>query len=148
MNVDMNVDLELIGRGLGTRLNTLGAVLDRFDSFVFRPGQAEPDSGAPAGEQADQVACALVLRALRAAFDPSGWAVLTVVANDDATTAQIASALSTPRMVAWEQVNDLVAVGLVGRELERDLVRITDAGRGLVKLVRRLARAAAEAVTP
>lgn len=144
----MSVDLELIGTGLGARLRALAAALDRLDSFAFRPERAEPDPGALTGEEADGVALALVLRALRIAFDPSGWRILTLVADGDATTAQIATALAAPRMVAWEQVNDLLQVGLVSRELDGDRVGITEAGSGLVDVVGRLADAAAGAVMP
>jgi hypothetical protein len=136
----MDVDLELIGKALGARRAALAAALERLDSFAFQPA-GDLRTGAAVDEH-DEVTRALVLRALRAAFDPNGWRVLTLLADSDSTTMQIATALGTPRIVAWEQVNDLVQAGLAGRELDGDRVAITDAGRGLAALVGRLTEAA------
>ena len=142
----MSVDLELVGKGLGGRLAALYTALERYDRFAFRPDeQAAPPDG-PGGQDADEAGLALVLRAVRAASAPQGWQVLSRLAAGDATTEEVAAVLATPRVVAWEQVNDLVQVGLVGRELDGDRLGLTEAGMGVVELIRGLAAAAARAV--
>lgn len=142
----MSVDPELVGKGLGARLAALATALERYDAFAFRPGEHSAPPGGPGDQDADEAALALVLRAVRAASDPQGWQVLDLLARGDATTAQVAAVLATPRVVAWEQVNDLVQVGLVGRELDGDRLGLTEAGMGVVELIRELAVAAARAV--
>lgn len=142
----MTVDLALVGKGLGLRLRELAAALERYDGFAFRPGQGEVVADALDDEQAKAAALTLVLRALRAGCDAVGWRVLSRVAEGDTTTSEIAELLSCPRIVAWEQVNELLQVGLVGRDLDGDRIGITEAGRGVVDVVSQLADAASEAV--
>lgn len=142
----MTFDPAQVGRGLGLRLRDLAAALERYDGFAFRPATEEPAGGAGDAD-VDRAATALVLRALRVTSDPDGWRILSRLAGGDATTAEVAAMLSCPRMVAWEQVNDLLQAGLVARDLDGDRLGLTEAGRGVVDLVRGLAEAAAEVVT-
>ncbi len=149
------VDLAGIGRGLATRLRDLRATLARYDGFVIGPGQPGPgqrEQGQTAAEQVpaqpdgeDGLGAArwLVLAALRAMADPHGWELLTRLRGADAGTRQLADALARPRVVVWDQVNDLVQAGLLARSHDLDVVGLTRAGQGLVDLVERLA---AEAV--
>ncbi|TNC25822.1 helix-turn-helix domain-containing protein [Amycolatopsis alkalitolerans] len=139
-------DPELTGKGLGVRLAALRTALERYDGFAFRPGQAE--STAPDDSAVADAALAFVVRALRTACDPVGWRILARLAAETTTTAELAAELSSPRIVAWEQVNDLVQVGLVSRELDGDQVRLTEAGHGIVELVELMAWAAAGVVAP
>ncbi|EHR50193.1 hypothetical protein SacmaDRAFT_1934 [Saccharomonospora marina XMU15] len=140
-------DPELIGKSIGDRLNTLRAALRRHDSFAFRPGE---EVAAPGGldDAAAEATVALVLRALRAACDPAGWRVLERLTDGAVTTAELADLLRCARIVAWEEVNDLVQAGLVSRELDGDLVRLTETGRGIVSLVHLMAASATKVVTP
>lgn len=145
-------DLPAVGAAIGARLRQLDAALDRHDAFVFGPGQAaqaratghEPGHD-PGHDQADArlaAATALVLRALRCVGDPAGWQLITRLADAGSTTGELADLLRSPRLVAWEQVNDLVQAGLAVRALDGDGVAATPAGRGLAGLVRMLAAAA------
>lgn len=137
---------ELVGKSIGDRLGALRAALRRHDSFAFRPGGERSDPGALDDAAAADAAVGLVLRALRAACDPAGWRVLERLADRAATTTEVAQLLSCARIVAWEEVNDLVQAGLVSHELDGDLVRLTEAGQGIVSLVRLMSRSAAGTV--
>ncbi|NIJ13004.1 hypothetical protein FHU38_003348 [Saccharomonospora amisosensis] len=139
-------DPELIGKSIGDRLNTLRAALRRHDSFAFRPGGEGSAPGAVDEATAADATVALVLRTLRAACDPAGWRVLERLTDGAVTTAELADLLSCARIVAWEVVNDLVQAGLVSRELDGDLVRLTETGHGIVSLVHLMASSAAGAV--
>jgi hypothetical protein len=142
----MAVNLELIGADIGTRLHTLAVTVRRYDGFVFRAEETEPAAGEPADDDVPTAAAALVRRALRVACDPEGWRVLVRLRDGETTTVQLAMTLACPRIVAWEQVNELMQAGLVGRDLDGDRVLITAAGRGVLELVEGIAAAAAEAV--
>jgi hypothetical protein len=143
----MVVSLETIGADIGTRLHTLAVTMRRYDGFVFRPGQSEPAASQPADDDVPVAAAALVRRALRVACDPDGWRVLVRLRDGEATTAQLATTLACPRIVAWEQVNELLQAGLVGRDFDGDRVAITASGQGILELVEVTAAAAAEAVS-
>ncbi len=125
----------------------LGAALRRYDAFVFRPGvdagpAAPPEDGQPAAARAQ------VLRALRACADASGWQILERLAGGDATSGELGTLLRCPRLIAWDQVNELVQAGLAARDLEADAVGLTAAGRGMVDLVQALTASAAAASVP
>lgn len=143
----MAVNLETVGADIGTRLHTLAVTLHRYDGFVFRPGHPEPAAEQPADDDVLEAAAALVRRALRVACDPEGWRVLVRLREGEATTAQLALTLACPRIIAWEQVNELLQAGLVSRDLDGDRVAITAAGRGILELVEVTAAAAAGAVS-
>ena len=134
--------LEVIGAGLGARLRQVHAALERQDAFVFTSRFPPPPPAPPAGDERE-AARALVLRALRAAADPRGWQVMERLASGDASTGDLAAATRCPRVVAWEQVNDLVQAGLVARAPDRDVVGLTAAGRGLAAMIEALAATAA-----
>ena len=144
--VSTAIDPELIGRGLAQRLHQLMAAFERYDSFVFRPGAS---AGATAGatvllaDEAGPAAKALVLRALRCCGDTACWQVMERLAVADATTGELAVLLGCPRLIAWEQVNELVQAGLAARDLDGDRVGLTSAGRGMAELVEALTEAAA-----
>lgn len=143
----MSVDLTLIAKSLALRLRDMRAVLERYDSFVFRPPRTEVVATGWSDDEAAQVSKAVVLRALRTATDPALWRILELLDADDATTAALAARVGCPRLVAWDQVNELLQVGLVNRDIETDRVGLTAAGAGVVEMVHALT-AAVEEVHP
>lgn len=152
MSEAVGIDLHLVGKGLGARLAGLTAAMRRYDSFAFRPepegSVASPSVNQDAQDVAQDVSRWMVQRALRAACDPTGWRVLSLVAAGDTTSAEVAEVLGCPRLVAWEQANELLQVGLVSRDLDGDRLCVTEAGRGIIEALELLACAAAEAVGP
>lgn len=152
------VDLDLVGKGLGARLAGLTAAMGRYDSFAFGSEAEGSVTALPEGQDsketpgpqdvAHEVSGWMVRRALRAACDPTGWQMLSLVAAGETTSADVAEALGCPRLVAWEQANELLQVGLVSRDLDGDRLCVTEAGRGIVEALERLAGAAAEALRP
>jgi len=133
--------LTAAGDALGARLRQLSAALARHDAFVFgHEVPSSPPATADPGDDNLTAATALVLRALRCASDATGWRVMERLAGRHLlTTTELAGALGCPRLVAWEQVNDLVQAGLAVRALDGDGVSLTPAGRGLTALVKTLA---------
>lgn len=142
----MDLDLDLVAKGLANRLTEIQAALDRYSGFAFRPGAGEPP---PPGLQEGETAAAareMVLRALAAAADPRHEAVLGVLARGDATLGELASTLDLPRLSVWERVKDLVQVGLVAHDLDGDRAGLTPAGEQVVALVDHLATSIARQV--
>jgi hypothetical protein len=129
-----------LGKALGARLAEVEAALERYGAFAFSPGQEAP----PGSGDRIEAARDLVLRALRAATDPVNAALLRRLATGDATLAVLGEAVALPRLAVWERVNELLAVGLVGRSLEADAAGLTAAGVAMVALCEEAARAAAE----
>jgi hypothetical protein len=129
-----------LGKALGARLAEVEAALERYGAFAFSPGQEAP----PGSGDRIEAARDLVLRALRAATDPVNAALLRRLATGDATLAVLGEAVALPRLAVWERVNELLAVGLVGRSLEADAAGLTAAGVAMVALCEDAARAAAE----
>lgn len=141
----MTSDLDVVGKVLAGRLQDLAAVLARHDSFVVRPeapGQHEP-SGPPDPAIAEDIARDLVLRMLATAASPGGSALLRELADQDQTTRSLAERLGRPRLTVWEQVNDLVQVGLAGHDGGEDRVGLTPAGLTMAALIEDLVAATA-----
>lgn len=161
MTARTDVDLTATGRALAGRIRSVAAAVRRLQSFVPMPGPAggpaNGAAGAPGnGPAADAVppdtppllspeACrALVARALHAASAPQADAMLQRLAGGPAASRELAALTGQPTLAVWETVSDLVQVGLVERDLERDQVRLTSAGRGVLELLDALAATAAE----
>jgi hypothetical protein len=140
------VELSVAGKHLGLRVREVAAALERLDSFVFDGRTAGADAAPAPGT--GEIAEAFVLRALRAGCEPEGWRCLDALRHEDATTASLAGRLGIPRVVAWEQVNALVQVGLVARDLAGDRIGLTPAGRVLLEIVAGLATAAGAELAP
>jgi voltage-gated potassium channel Kch len=138
----VSVDPDVVGKALAARLRDLEAAMTRFDAFAFAPGEQAPPPALPESE-AEAAARQLVLAALRAAADPSGYEVLARLRQGDATIAELAEVLGVPRLVAWDRVAGLVAAGVVSRSLEGDRAGLTPAGAAIVELVEQAAGAAA-----
>jgi hypothetical protein len=130
-----------VGKALASRLRDLEAAMTRFGAFAFTPGEEAPPPALEDGE-AEPAARELVLAALRAAADPSGYQVLARLRQGDATLSELAEVLGVPRLVAWDRVAGLVAAGVVSRSLEGDRAGLTPAGAAVVELVEEAAAAA------
>lgn len=139
--------LAVFGAGLGGRLRELTLALRRYDAFVFRPAAGGPESP-PTDEESSGAARDLVLRALAILADPDSYRMLRRLGVGDTASAELSRLAGQSRLVGWERVNDLVQVGLVGRQLDGDRVGLTAAGQAAMALVEELATHAAAAAAP
>ena len=127
---------------LALRLRDLARMLDRLDRL---------ESGTGAWLEAQQngelraAANEMTLRALRAAADPTNFAVLTFLsAHAAAPTAELEQATGLGRLALTERLNDLAQVGLAGRNIDTDQVQGTAAGAALVGLINSISEATAQ----
>lgn len=129
------------GRSLGRRVAELDRAARRLDAFA--PAATEPGSADPARDAATLEDCrAIVMRALHTASSPATGAMLRHICDQAPSSGELAQVSGRPRLATWEEVSDLVQVGLAERDLERDLVRPTPAGRAVVGLVQEISQAA------
>lgn len=140
----MSTDLAPLGASLALRLRDISAAVHRYDGFVVRPGAAAADVDPPAAVT-PELAREFVLRMLCVAASPRGADLLRELCGQELSTGQLASRLGRPRLAIWEQVNDLVQVGLVGRDSLDDRVGLTAAGSSLTGLIDDLALRVTEA---
>lgn len=139
----MNADLAPMGESLAARLRHVAAAMHRHDAFVG--GCTDPVAGLPeARTEPEPVTVELardfVLRMLGVAASPRGAELLRELSGRELSTTQLAASLDRPRLAVWEQVNDLVQVGLVGRDNLDDKVGLTAAGASVSALIDALAQ--------
>lgn len=134
----MTFDPAVLGKALGARLREVETAVERYGAFAFAPGQEAPPAASGGGEES---ARDLVLRALAVAADPTNAALLRRLAEGDASLEALGAVVTLPRLALWERLNELVAVGLVGRALERDAAGLTPAGAAVVELCEETVRA-------
>jgi len=92
-----------------------------------------------------EAATDMTLRALRAAADPTNFAILAFLsAHTSAPIAELETATGFGRLALAERVNDLVQVGLAGRNIDTDHVQGTAAGAALVGLIHNIGEATAK----
>ena len=144
----MSTDLTVVGKVLAGRLRDVEAVVERADAFVVRAEEGIRAAGPVQAAERTAAAQDLVLRMLAVLASPSGWAVLQALSDGDRGTADLSSQLGHPRLSVWEQVNDLVQVGLVAHEFGGDRVGLTPAGLVMVELVEQLVRASSPEDSP
>jgi len=135
---------------LAMRLRDIARMLDRLDRLESGTGEWLAAQGEGALREA---ATDMTLRALRAAADPTNFAILTFLsAHTSAPMAELEKSTGLGRLALNERVNDLVQVGLAGRNVDTDHVQGTAAGAALVGLVNNIGEATAkklaEAVQP
>lgn len=139
-----------LSSALALRLRDIARMLDRLDRLESGTGEWLAAQGEAALQEA---ATDMTLRALRAAADPANFAILSFLSlHTSAPMAELEKATGLGRLALNERVNDLVQVGLAGRNIDTDHVQSTAAGAALVGLVNNIGEATAkklaEAVQP
>ncbi len=127
---------------LAFRLRDIARMLDRLDRLESGTGEwlASQQNG-----ELRAAAMEMTLRALRAAADPTNFALLAFLsAHTSAPVAELEKASGLGRLALIERVNDLVQVGLAGRNIDTDQVQGTAAGAALVGLINSLSEATAK----
>jgi hypothetical protein len=127
---------------LALRLRDLARMLDRLDRLESGTGEwlASQQNG-----ELRAAAMEMTLRALRAAADPTNFALLAFLsAHISAPVAELEKASGLGRLALIERVNDLAQVGLAGRNIDTDQVQGTAAGAALVGLINSLSEATAQ----
>jgi len=117
-------------RGLAARLRDAALAADRLAGFAFEErGAGEPPASLADGDER-AAAEDFVLRALRTVADPVNHRILeAAMAGPDLTS--LGAATGLPRLALIERVHELVQLGLVARDLQRDTVQATAAGEAL-----------------
>ncbi len=131
-----------LSTALAFRLRDIARTLDRLDRLESGTGEwlAAQDDAALAGAARE-----MALRALRAAADPTNFALLTfLAAHTSAPMGELEKASSLGRLALSERVNDLVQVGLAARNIDTDQVQGTAAGAALVGLIEGIGEATAK----
>jgi DNA-binding HxlR family transcriptional regulator len=134
--------LEDLSLALALRLRDLARVADRLDRL-------ESGTGAWLASQRDAdwraAAAEMTLRALRAAADPTNFAILTCLKSQaSASMADLEKAVGLGRLPLTERLNDLVQVGLAARNVDTDHAQTTAGGAALVGLLTSIAEATAQ----
>ena len=135
---------------LAMRLRDIARLIDRLDRLESGTGEWLAAQGDGALQEA---ATDMTLRALRAAADPTNFAVLAFLsAHTSAPIAELEKAVGLGRLSLNERLNDLVQVGLAGRNIDTDQMQGTAAGAALVGLIQSIgettAKKLAEALRP
>ncbi len=127
---------------LAARLRDLARLADRLDRLESGTGgwlsaQSEGDWNAAATD--------MTLRALRAAADPINFSILTFLSTQPSVPfAELEKAVGLGRLALTERVNDLVQVGLAGRNIDTDQVQGAAGGAALVGLINSIGEATAK----
>jgi hypothetical protein len=131
-----------LSSALALRLRDIARLLDRLDRLESGTGEWLASQGEGALREA---ATDMTLRALRAAADPANFAILAFLsAHTSAPIAELETATGFGRLALAERVNDLVQVGLAGRNIDTDHVQGTAAGAALVGLIHNIGEATAK----
>jgi hypothetical protein len=131
-----------LSSALAMRLRDIARVLDRLDRLESGTGEWLAAQGEAALQEA---ATDMTLRALRAAADPANFAILSFLsAHTSAPMAELEKATGLGRLALTERVNDLLQVGLAGRNIDTDHVQGTQAGAALAGLIESISEATAK----
>ena len=131
-----------LSAALAGRLLDVARMLDRLDRLESGTGGwlVAQDDGALA-----EAAAEMTLRALRAAADPTNFAVLKYLATHAAApVSELEKAAGLGRLALNERLSDLVQVGLAGRNIDTDQAQSTAAGAALVGLIDSVSQATAK----
>lgn len=142
----MSADLAAVAEGLWRRIRDVALAERRLERFTFVPEAPEAaDTGgrlaALAGDEAalGVLARDLTLRALAAAADGTNYRLLRCLGAEPVGLAEVSLQAALPPLAVTERVSALAQLGLAARDLERDGVAETVAGRGVVGLVEAIA---------
>lgn len=134
--------LSALAAGVGDRLRLLVMAIDRLDRLETGSGEwlsRFPDEELPAA------ACELVLRMFRTATGPAHFALLRALAvTETQSLGQLMTTLGWGRLTLTEYLNDLVQVGLAGRNIDTDHAQITTAGLALMRWLESLIAAVSQ----
>jgi len=142
-----------IAGSLWERFRLLALAVDRAESFVgMAPGGGPLGELAAAGrsvealahnpEEIRVVAQELVLRAFRAALEPTNLALLKALREEPSTaSSELAAATGLSRLLLHERINDLIQAGLVAKDVQADSVQPTGAVAPLVDFMDRVTAA-------
>jgi len=131
-----------LSAALAFRLRDIARMLDRLDRLESGTGEwlAKRQS-----EDWQSAATEMTLRALRVAADPTNYAILAFLSlHASAPVAELENATGLGRLALAERINDLVQVGLAGRNIDTDQVQGTAAGAALTGLINSISRATAD----
>jgi DNA-binding HxlR family transcriptional regulator len=131
-------DPDAVAEGLWRRLRDVVLAERRLERFAFSEESAAPDRLSALAVDASALADLardVTLRALAVATDGGNHRVLAALGDDPRSLGQLSQALGLPALAVSERVAALAQVGLAARNVERDDVSGTAAGRGLVALV-------------
>ena len=137
----MSHNLDDLSSALALRLRDLARALDRLDRLesgtgVWLASQQDGDRTAAATE--------MTLRALRAAADPTNFALLAFLSrHTTAPMTELERASGLGRLALAERVSDLVQVGLAARNIDTDQVQEAAAGAALVEWINSIGQATA-----
>jgi hypothetical protein len=138
----MSSGLNDLALTLALRLRDIARMLDRLDRLESGTGEWLLSQGEGALAEA---AREMTLRAFRVASDPANYVILAFLsARATAPIAELEKASGLGRLALSERVNDLVQVGLAGRNIDTDQVQGTAAGAALVGLIESVSRATAK----
>lgn len=153
------VDLDAVAEGLWRRLRDVVLAERRLERFAFTEEPRAPTGARGLTAQAGDAAAVadlardMTLRALAATADPTSCRLLEALGDTSLALGDLAAALGLPPLAVSERVGALAQLGLATRDLERDSVSATTAGRGLAAVVRTISsglearwRAGAEAL--
>jgi DNA-binding transcriptional ArsR family regulator len=138
-----------VADGLWSRVRDVILAERRMERFAFAPdspGAGPPGRLAALGADAGAIAALardVTLRALAAAADPVNRDILSALGDRAVSVAEIARRVGLPPLALGERITALAQAGLAARDLERDAVLSTEAGRGLAALADALAEALA-----
>src|SRR3972149_8671729 len=127
---------------LALRLRDIPRLLDRLDRLESGTGEWLLSQGEGALAEA---AREMTLRCFRIAADPANFVILAFLSTRPAAPiAELEKASGLGRLALSERVNDLVQVGLAGRNIDTDQVQGTAAGAALVGLINSIGEATAK----
>ncbi len=137
------LEVEAVANGLWCRLRDVVLAERRLERFAFAPERPNEPTGpgerlaALAGDEAAlaELARDVTLRALAAAADGVNFRLLAALGGEPIGIDDASRALALPPLAVSERVNALAQLGLAARDLERDGVTSTAAGRAVVGLV-------------
>lgn len=130
-----------LARGLAARLRDAVAAADRIATFAFETAPAEPVPSQLADGEEAATAYDFVLRVLRAAGEPLNVRILArarAAGEEGERLAVVADGLGLTRMALIERANDLIQLGLLGRDVQADRLRISPAGAALLDTIAEL----------